>query len=65
MSFLKDLRLERIGGNLNEWQIIFVIIDDGTETEESFALYRGMKIKTVIRTLLSFVQKLVTSYEGD
>ena len=58
MEYLTNLRIEYIGENLDEWRI-FLTFD---ETEETMAFYRGMSVKTVLETLLSFVKTIMGYY---
>jgi hypothetical protein len=58
METLKNIRLENIGSNENEFRIIFYF----ENKKESICFYKGEDIKIIFLTIMRFVKKLAEDY---
>ena len=60
METLKNIRVEYIGDNINEWRVIFILGEN--ETEETMCFYRGMPVKLILAVFLHFTKTIMHNY---
>jgi hypothetical protein len=58
METLKEIKLENVLGNEDEFRVIFCL----QNREESICFYKGEDIRTILFTIMKFAEKVALDY---